>query len=265
MENIQHLSEVKHGQVFAFGGETWIGFEDKEMPLEMKGIPRWRFLRADGKSYGKTIHTLEVWERSRESVARVVGYWYDGAENHPSRWVKAAEAETFELLGVTWTRCKNDKMPAALAGLKRGEWEYLTQEGINLGRRGYPYDPADHHAYWDGHNHGIVAYRISPREVSETKSETNPCNEMPEKKPKHKSPSTLRTQAAYAEKMANAAMIKADGEAETPEAKKERLINEMVGNGNIFAPPKRETHPLFRITPMTTTGRVMWGAEHHGE
>ena len=97
-----------------------------------------------------------------------------------------------------------------------------------------------------------------------------------ESKPKHKSPSTIRTQAAHAEKMAaleakkaeelaNAAMIKADGPALTAGEKQSKLIDAMVGNGNIFAPPKRTTHPLFRVTPMTTTGHVLWGAEHGNE
>lgn len=266
MEDILNLDQIKHGEVFAFATKTWIGFESKEMPPEMKGIISWRFLRADGRFFHKDRSMAEAWQRSRSSVACIVGYWYAGAENRAP--TKPVEAETFELLGHTWTRCRNDKMPAELAGVKANDWQYLTEHGWKEGIIGWPLSDADKpNNYWRGYSGGIIAYRIlSKPPVVKRKEPADEhqglCNEVGVPTKIYDQGKPVRPLASLEEIQATTAMVERDGVPETAEQKPEKLIKAMVGNGNIFAPPKRTVHPLFRVTPMTTTGHVLWGAEH---
>lgn len=328
MEAKEFVDGLNDGKVFyTKDGQSWIGFSGQECPEELnKATGNWRFLRADGQSFSNnlsSVHSLVgLWDRHRSQSDRVVGYWYDGAENRSTILTLPTAAKTIERFGCTWTLIKGGRMPAELANVKVDEWQYLDYTFSCI------HTPGKHAGwvgYWNG-NTPIAAIRIIEKAMTAPEVETFEaagktwvrCDSIKDgmpaalayvggfdwetitpdrcvsirdcrasypgywknavwnfvgyrilsavpvapRKPKHKSPSTIRTQAAFAEKMANAAMIKADGESETPEAKQSKLIDALAGNGNIFAPPKRTVHPLFRVTPMTTTGHVLWGAEH---
>lgn len=235
------LSEIiggcKKGEIFYYEGQDWIFFTGTKTPPELHpGVEggKWRILRMDGQAYTMPYAPCrsDAFFRNRNSSTCVIGYWYDGAKK------TSTDTKTFKFKGHVWTHCTNDEMPAELAGIKAGEWQYLTHGGMRTGLIGLDPRDANHPHYWDGHRNGIIAYRILNAEKKEIPA--------PVADP-------------------NADMLKRDGEPETAAEKQAKLVEALVGNGCIFAPPKQEVPNLFRVAPITGTGTSLWGAERLGE
>lgn len=257
------VSDQVDGEVFEAGGRSWIGFKGQECPEELKEHWKtWHFLRADGKRSpcSSPIPTVVVglWGRDREDPTRVVGYWYEGAENRakPKTIAEGMASGTFERYGHIWTAWKKgDPMPAALVGIPAKGWAFL--QGGTYAEHAAT-GPANN-ACWSPEKSGIIAWRLVGQQAPSI-GELLRAKLEADKKPKHQSPSEIKYHAEQAEKKANAAMILADGQPETPAEKLDRLVKEMVGNGDIFAPPKKEVPNLYRVAGISRTGTSFWGA-----
>lgn len=240
------IEDKEPGILFQYEGRDWIAFSGTTCPPALKKVSFWRMLRADGQSFnfadrGPPSDTARNrWSRVRSRSDCIVGYWYEGAR-------VSEQPKTFLQDGVEWVRIHSmETMPPELAGVNGFEWETISIAG----RRDVRTNPPDSkNLYW-GTGWQYAGYRIL---TSVEAGKTSDAASRPEK-----------AKPVITEDEANAAMIKADGEPETSLQRFDRLVKEMVGNGNIFAPPKRTVHPLFRVTPTTTTGHVLWGAEHQG-
>jgi hypothetical protein len=267
--SLRDLNLIQSGDIFEFRGDQWVGFKSLRIPDEMEKLPEgtpWRFLRLDGKTYSRgeipPVGDENLWARSRFGTACVVGYWYEGIELPGPKLKPVEGVAKFIKDGITWTCCDGAEMPAELAGCKAYEWAYFTKQDLQVNKpviAAFPPNWGHGKGYWGvADRYRMVAYRI----IGDVHDDVKPVV----KRVKHKSPGCLvyeakkeEEQAKAEETKANFAMIVRDGPSESAVDKHNRLVKAMIGNGNIFAPMKREVPNLSRVTPITVTGHVLWG------
>jgi len=227
-------------------GRTWF-VTDRKIPRELPDLRsgEWEYI-TPGLTSGPATATLKL--RS-EGVAWGRIYAYRSLIGDGP---KKTFTDRDDIEWTNWDKASG-KMPKAVAGLEAGDFEVLLRNGGTLGNR-----TADR-LNWDLDT-SIVAYRI-----------INKAPDVKRVKPKDAADTDalaklLAKQKADAleldTKLANQDMIARDGEPETPEAKHDRLVKELVGDGNIFPVPKVEVHPLFRVAPIPKTGMLtLWGSD----
>lgn len=267
-ENHPSRNKSLVASTISFGGQTWTLCEPHKMPEELNMVKAgdWEYLLAHPldkdlpyrrHSPGKWASFAGYWDKRN---APIVAYRIlSKPEAEPEPEADQPKPATFERAGYKWTSWHGGKgVPKRLKGVKANDWWRINSKGEIKKLTSVP----DWKVYWRrGDEYEVHAFSI-PAEDAITGFAEKKAKKSASEGELRQSPSEIKYQAEEAELKNNAGMINRDGPELTADEKRAQLIDALVGNGNIFAPPKRTTHPLFRVTPITVTGRVMWGADH---
>lgn len=256
----RQVKPVEQTDTFELEGHRWTRCDPANgVPERLKGKASKTWWRYDS-ACGVTKDTgggewLGYWGPTRNSSFNTTAFCIPAED-------KIDSSLHFEQGGFRWTKFVDKNMPADLKDVGAKEWMTIDDAG-HIQQRLFD---AKTPQYW-GHERTSLfhAYciterdRLGPPAVKRVKRKSAFVEALA---PQADLSAVVARKVLEKEIAEQEGMLKRDGPSLTSEERQAQLIEKMVGNGNIFAPPKRTTHPLFRVTPITVTGHVMWGAEH---